>query len=30
VEGDEGKAYFDYSKNIIDNFVPQERGDVVD
>jgi hypothetical protein len=22
VEGDEGKAYFDYSKNIVDSFVP--------
>ncbi len=30
LEGDEGNSYFDYSKNIVDNFVPQERGDVVD
>jgi hypothetical protein len=30
LEGDEGSLYFDYSKNIVDNFVPQERADVVD
>ncbi len=30
VEGDEGKAYFDYSKNIVDSFVPHAYNSIME